>query len=72
MTRTRILVIAAALLAPSFIGSATAQTEQTAMEKAWATCLAQVNRTTTGSGNAQDRERVAAFKACMARLGFNP
>jgi hypothetical protein len=56
-------------------GSASAQqtAQQTDREKAWAVCLAEVNKAqpTTGSGD-NEAQRVAAFKACMARHGIRP
>jgi hypothetical protein len=61
-----------AFVAPLFIGSASAQ-QQTAREKAWAKCLTLVNqlRPASSSGD-NESERVAAFKACMAKEGINP
>lgn len=62
---------AAALVTPLFCGPASAQ--ETDREKAWATCLAMVDkaRPRTASGD-NEAERVAAFKACMAKLGIRP
>ena len=62
---------AAALVTPLFCGLASAQ--QTDREKAWATCLSEVDkaRPRTASGD-NEAQRVAAFKACMAKLGIKP
>jgi hypothetical protein len=69
----QMLLFAAALglMVPALHSSASAQ--QTDREKAWATCLAMVDkaRPRTASGD-NEAERVAAFKACMAKLGIKP
>lgn len=38
------------------------------LEQAWHQCLVEV-RSTVGTDPANDGQRTAAFKACMARLG---
>jgi len=63
-----VAVTLAAFLSPLSYGPASAQTDR---EKAWATCIAAVQSVRSGDPEAE-RERVAAFKACMARLGYRP
>ena len=65
----------AAFVTPLLCGSTFAQqtTQQVDREKAWAACLAEVNkaRPATASGDTE-AQRVAAFKACMAKFGIRP
>ena len=58
------------LLAPAFAQQTAQPTDR---EKAWAACLAEVNkaRPATASGDTE-AQRVAAFKACMAKFGIRP
>ena len=61
----------AAFVAPFLSSPASAQAID--REKAWAECIALVDRSRppTGDGSNQS-ERVAAFKACMAAKGIRP
>jgi hypothetical protein len=63
-----VAVTLAAFLSPLGFAPASAQTDR---EKAWATCLAAVSKLRSGDPEAE-RERVAAFTACMAKLGQRP
>jgi hypothetical protein len=63
-----VAVTLAAFLSPLAYGPAAAQTDR---EKAWATCIALVQKLRSGDPEAE-RERVAAFTACMAKLGYRP
>ena len=52
---------------------AQAQQAQVDHERAWATCLAKIDRDRPRTdSNSHEAERVAAFKACMANLGVRP
>ena len=67
--RQFVMAVTVAAVAGAFsFGPAAAQSDQ---EKAWATCVAAVKNLRSDDPSA-DRERTAAFKACMERLGYKP